>query len=96
MADLWDIRVLVDVQWKFVVFLQGPHFPYNETTTWNRLEKGISLKVLDYKVTSPWKCAYKFWILVGDMHFDFDTKRGKFIYNPSFGTYKLNDTNCRI
>jgi hypothetical protein len=40
-------------QWKRVVFLRGLHFPYNETTTWNRLEEGISLKVLDNRVTSP-------------------------------------------
>jgi hypothetical protein len=51
-VDLWEVRILVDFQWKLVVFLQRPHFPYNETTTWNRLEKGISLKVLDYRVTS--------------------------------------------
>jgi hypothetical protein len=24
------------------------------------LKTGISLKDLDYRVTSPWKCAYKF------------------------------------
>jgi hypothetical protein len=43
------------LQWKLVVFLRGLHFPYNENTTRNRLEKGISLKVLDYRVTSPLK-----------------------------------------
>jgi hypothetical protein len=31
----------------------GLHFPYNETITRNRLERGVSLKVLDYRVTSP-------------------------------------------
>jgi hypothetical protein len=29
------------------------HFPYNEIFTWNGLEKDVSLKVLDYRVTSP-------------------------------------------
>jgi hypothetical protein len=32
-GGLWDIRVIVDLQWKLVVFLWGLHFPYNETTT---------------------------------------------------------------
>jgi hypothetical protein len=41
------------------------------------LKTSISLKDLDYRVTSPRKCAYKFWILVGGMHFDFYIKRGK-------------------
>ncbi len=63
-----------DSSWRYAVedccLSPGLHFPYNETTTWNRLGKGISLKVLDYRATSPWKCGYKFWILVGDMHFD--------------------------
>jgi hypothetical protein len=61
------------------------------------LKTGISFKDLDYRVTtSPYKYAYKFWILVGDMHFDFDIKKGLIIYNSSFGTYKLNDTNWSI
>jgi hypothetical protein len=41
------------LQWKIVVFLRGLYFPYNETITRNRLEKGVSLKVLDYRVISP-------------------------------------------
>ena len=53
MASLRDMRVLGDLQWKIVVFLQGLYFPYNETTMRNRLERGVSLKVLDYRVTSP-------------------------------------------
>jgi hypothetical protein len=31
----------------------GTPFPFNETTINNRLDSGISLKDLDYKVTSP-------------------------------------------
>jgi hypothetical protein len=31
----------------------GTPFFFNETTTHNRLETSISLKVLDYRVTSP-------------------------------------------
>jgi hypothetical protein len=58
------------------------------------LKTSISLKDLDYRVTSPWRSAYKFRILVGDMHFDFEIKRGRLIiYNLNLGTYKLNDTN---
>jgi hypothetical protein len=33
MAVLRAIGVLVDLQWKLVVFLWGLHFPFNETTT---------------------------------------------------------------
>jgi hypothetical protein len=39
------------------------------------LKASISLKDLDYRVTFPWRRAYKFLILVGDMHFDFEIKR---------------------
>jgi hypothetical protein len=52
------------------------------------LKEGISLKDLDYRVTSPCKCAYKFWILIGDMHFDLISIGANYL-----GTYKLNYTN---
>ena len=32
------------LQWKIVVFLRGPYFPYNETITRNRLEKVLVSK----------------------------------------------------
>jgi hypothetical protein len=48
------------------------------------------------KAHFPFKCAYKFWMLVEDLHFDFLYKEGQIIHNPIFDTYKLNGTNWRI
>jgi hypothetical protein len=53
MAGLRDIRVLVDLQWKLVVYLRGLHFPFKRLLYKINLKTGISLKVLDYRVTSP-------------------------------------------
>jgi hypothetical protein len=96
---LWNqfniLKLLVDLKWKLIVFLQGLHFPLMRLLHIIDLKTCISLKDLYYRVTSPRKCAYKFWILVEDMHFSFDIKR-QIIYNPSFGTYKLNDTTSQI
>ena len=93
---LWDIRILVDLQWKLIVFLRGLHFPSMRLLHIIDLKTGISLKDLDYRVTSPWKCAYKFWILVGDMHFDFDIKRGKLSIIRALAHISQNDTIWRI
>jgi hypothetical protein len=95
-ADLWDVRVLVDSQWKLVVFLRGLHFPYNETITWNRLEKGISLKVLDYRVTSPLNVCTQVLNTCRRHALWFDIKRDTLSIIQAFGTYELNDSTCRI
>jgi hypothetical protein len=42
------------------------------------LKASISLKDIDYRVTFPWRRAYKFLIFVGDMHFDFEIKRDNY------------------
>jgi hypothetical protein len=42
------------------VFLRGLHFPSMRLLHIIDLKTGISLKDLDYRVTSPYKCAYKF------------------------------------
>jgi hypothetical protein len=51
---------IVALQWKFIVFLQGLHFPSLRLLYIIDLKIGISLKYLDYRVTSPWKFANKF------------------------------------
>jgi hypothetical protein len=43
----------VVLQWKFIVFLQGLHFPSMRLLHIIDLKIGISLKNLDYRVTSP-------------------------------------------
>jgi hypothetical protein len=77
--------------------IRGLHFPSMGLTTYNRdLKTSISREDLDYRLTFPWKCAYKFWILVGDMHFDFDIKRGKLSIIRTFTHISQNDTTWRI
>jgi hypothetical protein len=46
-------KILTDFQWQLIVFLLGTPFSFNETTTRNKLETSISLKDLNYRVTSP-------------------------------------------
>jgi hypothetical protein len=48
-----DMRILVDLQWKVIVFLRGLHFPSMILIHIIDLKAGISLKELDYRVTSP-------------------------------------------
>jgi hypothetical protein len=48
----------VALQWKFIVFLRGLHFPSIRLLHIIDLKTGSSLKDLDYRVTCPWKCAY--------------------------------------
>jgi hypothetical protein len=43
----------VVLQWKFIVFLRGLHFPSMRLLHIIDLKIGISLKNLDYRVTSP-------------------------------------------
>jgi hypothetical protein len=53
----------------------GTLFSFNETTTHIAdLKNGVSLKDLDYRVPPPKSVHISFWILVGDMHFDFEIK----------------------
>jgi hypothetical protein len=42
----------VDMQWKLIVFLRGLHFPLMRLLHIIDLKTGISLKDLDYRVTS--------------------------------------------
>ena len=91
-----SIEILVYLQWKLIVFIPGLHFPSMRLLHIIDLKTSISLKVLDYIVTSPWKCAYKFWILVGYMHFDFDIKRGKLSIIRTLPHISQNDTTWKI
>ena len=51
---LWNqLKILVVLQWKLVVFLRGLHFPSMRLLHEIDLKIGISLKDLDYRVTSP-------------------------------------------
>jgi hypothetical protein len=50
----------VALKWKFIVFLRGLHFPSMRLLHIIDLKTGITPKDLDYRVTSPSKCAYKF------------------------------------
>ena len=84
------------LQWKLIAFLRGLHFPSLRLLHIIDLKTSISLKDLDYRVTSPWKCAYTFWILVGDMHFDFDIKRRKLPIIRALAHISQNDTTWRI
>jgi hypothetical protein len=44
-----SLRILVDLQWKLIVFLRGPHFPsIMRLLHIIDLKTGISLKDLDY------------------------------------------------
>jgi hypothetical protein len=52
--------MLVDLQWKLIVFLRGLHFPSMRLLHIIDLKICISLEDLDYRVTSPCKYAYKF------------------------------------
>jgi hypothetical protein len=75
----------------------GIPFSFNETTTHIiDLQTSVSLKYLDYRVSSPWRCAYKFWILVGDMHIDFEIKRGKLSIIHTLAHIIQNDTNWKM
>ena len=96
-VDLWDIRILVDLQWKLIVFLRGLHFPSMRLLHEITFKTGISLKDLDYRVTSTWGCAHKFWILVGDMYFDFEIKTRNYLYIIwALAHISQNDTTWRI
>jgi hypothetical protein len=46
-------EILVDLQWKLIVFLQGLHFPSMRLIHIIDLKTSISLKYLDYRVVSP-------------------------------------------
>jgi hypothetical protein len=50
----------VVLKWKFIVFLEGLHFPSMRLLHIIDLKTGVSLRDLDYGVTSHLKCAYKF------------------------------------
>jgi hypothetical protein len=79
MASLRDMRVLGDFAVEDCCLSLGTSFSlqwdYHMKLTW----KGVSLKVLDYRVTYPWRCAYKFWILAGDMHFDLISRGANYL-----------------
>jgi hypothetical protein len=45
------MKLLVDLQWKLIVFLWGFHFPLMRLLHIVDLKTGISLKDLDYRVT---------------------------------------------
>jgi hypothetical protein len=38
MKPLVEIVLLIDLQWKLIIFILGTPFPFNETTSHNRLE----------------------------------------------------------
>jgi hypothetical protein len=48
-----DMKLLVDLKWKLIVFLWGLHFPSMRLLHIIDLKTGISLKDLDYRVNSP-------------------------------------------
>jgi hypothetical protein len=49
---LWNqLKILVVLQWKVIVFLWGLHFPLMRLLHIIDLKTGISLKDLDYRVT---------------------------------------------
>jgi hypothetical protein len=49
---LWNqLKILVVLQWKVIVFLWGLHFPLMRLLQIIDLKTGISLKDLDYRVT---------------------------------------------
>jgi hypothetical protein len=48
-----DMKLLVDLKWKLIVFLWGLHFPSMRLLHIIDLKTGISLKDLDYRATSP-------------------------------------------
>jgi hypothetical protein len=47
------MKLHVDLQWKFIAFLRGLHFPSMGLLHIIDLKTCISLKDLDYRVTSP-------------------------------------------
>jgi hypothetical protein len=47
------MKILVDLQWKLIVFLRVLHFPSMRLLHIIDLKTRISLKDLDYRVTSP-------------------------------------------
>jgi hypothetical protein len=47
------VEILVDLQRKLIVFLRGLHFPSMRPLHIIDLKTSISLKDLDYRVTSP-------------------------------------------
>jgi hypothetical protein len=47
------MKILVDLQWKLIVFLRGLHFPSKRVLQIIDLKTRISFKDLDYRVTSP-------------------------------------------
>jgi hypothetical protein len=47
------MKILVDLQWKLIVFLPGLNFPSMRQLQIIDLKTSISLKDLDYRVTSP-------------------------------------------
>jgi hypothetical protein len=79
MVSLRDMRVLGDFAVEDCYLSPGTSFSlqwdYHMKYTW----KGVSLKVLDYRVTSPWRCAYMFWILAGDMHIDLISRGANYL-----------------
>jgi hypothetical protein len=50
----------VALKWMFIVFIRGLHFPSMRLLHIIDLTTCISLRDLDYRVISLWKCAYKF------------------------------------
>jgi hypothetical protein len=92
-CETWEFLEIL--QWKIIVFLWGLHFPYNETITRNRLERGVSLKVLDYRVT-PLKVCIQVLNTYRRHTLWFDINRGDLSIIRTLAHIKLNDTNCRI
>jgi hypothetical protein len=66
----------VALQWKFIVFLRGLHFPSMRLLHIIYLKTCISLKVLDYRVT-PLEVCIQVLNTCRRHALDFEIKRGK-------------------